>query len=106
MVYDTIVTTVVLIMPLQKFPRIHRFTLTQEIHRAIFGLEQACFLIRTNQDVKRNFNYADVYISMVRSNLRLCYDLEIVGEGAYLHSQKLLGEVGKLLGAWRKRFSF
>ncbi len=45
---------------------------------------------------------ADVTLVKLRLYLRLCHDLDLLGRGQYQHVAKMVDEIGRLLGGWRK----
>ena len=47
-------------------------------------------------------NEADVQLAILRQNLRLCKDLELLKINQYEHVSIMLTEIGRLLGGWKK----
>ena len=45
---------------------------------------------------------ADVTLAKLRLYLRLCHDLDLLSRGQYEHAARLVDEIGRLLGGWRK----
>ena len=45
---------------------------------------------------------ADVALAQLRVYLRLRRDMELLSMSQYEHAARLVDEVGRLLGAWRK----
>jgi hypothetical protein len=45
---------------------------------------------------------ADAALTRLRTYLRLCRDLGLLSAGQHEHVSRLVDEVGRLLGGWRK----
>jgi hypothetical protein len=46
---------------------------------------------------------ADVTLAKLRFYLRLGHDLALLNPGQYAHVTRMVVEIGKLLGGWRKK---
>jgi len=56
------------------------------------------------QDVALDFHArADVDLAKLRFYLRLCEDLRLLSLGQYEHVSRMVVEIGRLLGGWRKK---
>jgi len=86
-----------------KFPRIHRFGLGERVVRQALDLQE--ILIRAGLSRKQRaslLNDADAQLTILRQNLRLCKDLELLKINQYEHVSMMLAEIGRLLGGWKK----
>ncbi len=87
-----------------KFPRAHRFTLTQRLLNAAFDmreyLEEANF--RQGKARLEKLAQADQALDRVRVYLRLAAKLEWLTAGQYQHAAQMVAEIGRLLGGWKK----
>ena len=83
-----------------KFPRQHRGVLAKAIQR--IALELHGHLFEAVYVDSRYAAHADAKLQRLRAYVRLARDFEIVSFGQYGHASRLLDEVGRLLGAWRK----
>lgn len=84
-----------------KWPRVYRFTLTQELVRAALRFQECLLEASLTSETARCLEQADVELQKVRLYLRLGYDLHILSAGQYAHVSEMIGHVGRLLGAWR-----
>jgi hypothetical protein len=86
-----------------KFPRVHRFGLGERVVRQALDFQET--LLRAGLSKKersRLLNEADVQLALLRQNLRLCKDLEVIKLNQYEHVSKMLAEIGRLLGGWKQ----
>ncbi len=85
-----------------KFPRQQRFVLAA----ALQG-EALCFqgllmeAVHSRRPLDR-LDAADAELDKVRTHVRLCRDLGLISPGQYAHAARLLTEIGRLLGGWKK----
>ena len=86
------------------FPRAHRHTFTQRLLDAAFDLSER--LEEANQRKGRarieKLNLADEALSKVRFYLRLAVRWDWLKIGQYEHASKMVAEIGRLLGGWKK----
>jgi len=88
----------------RKFPREQRFVLAARLQNTAFELQAA--LTAAGQDHSHTAEHlvqADVALALLRKHLLLCEELKLITGDQYRHASELTGEVGRLLGAWRKR---
>lgn len=86
-----------------KFPRVHRFGLGERVVRQALDFQET--LVRAGLSKKERIRFldeADVQLAILRQNLRLCKDLEMMKLNQYEHVSKMLSEIGRLLGGWKK----
>ena len=86
-----------------KFPRVYRFGLGERVVRQALDFQET--LVRAGHSKKeraRLLDEADIQLAILRQNLRLCKDLEIIKLNQYEHVSKMLVEIGRLLGGWKK----
>jgi len=86
-----------------KFPRVHRFGLGERVVRQVLDFQET--LVKAGLSKKeraRLLDDADVQLAILRQNLRLCKDLDIIKLNQYEHVSKMLAEIGRLLGGWKK----
>ncbi len=85
-----------------KFPRQHRFVLAAAIQRTAFAFQERIIEASLGTAPRRSLEGADVALAKLRFYLRLCRDLDLLGDRRYGHAARQVDEVGRLLGAWRK----
>lgn len=89
-----------------KFPRVHRFGLGERVVEQALDFQE--ILIRAGLSRKERASLltdADVQLAILRQNLRLCKDLELLKLNQYEHVAIMLAEIGRLLGGWKKSSS-
>jgi len=90
-----------------KFPREHRFTMAQRVQDVALDFQERIIEAGLSDD-QRQDDYlarADVDLTKLRLYLRLCKDLQLLSLGQYEHVSRMLVEIGKLLGGWRKKLA-
>ncbi len=92
-----------LIPQANKFPRVHRFGIGERVIRHILDFQETLTKAGlSKKDRVRLLDEADVQLALLRQHLRLCKDLDIMKLNQYEHASKLLVEIGRLLGGWKK----
>lgn len=88
-----------------KFPREHRFTMAQRVQDVALDFQERIIEagLSNVQHQDDHLARADVYLTKLRFYLRLCKDLELLSLGQYEHVSRMVVEIGKLLGGWRKK---
>ena len=86
-----------------KFPRSRRQSLTLRIERGALALHEHLVRAALSKDeTAAHLREADAVLALLRFRLRLAKDLHAMATGSYAHATKLLDEIGRLLGAWKK----
>jgi hypothetical protein len=86
-----------------KFPKSQRFTLAQRIQDESLELLKCFISARRGLEVEKNFKQADVQLETIRLLFRLAKDLALLSLKKYEIINKMVDELGKLLGDWQKR---
>jgi four helix bundle protein len=89
----------------QKFPKEQRFVLGQRTQNAAFNFYEAITAASLSGQRGRYLQQADIELQRLRLYLRLCHRLEYFSGGQYEHISRMVEEIGKLLGGWRKKES-
>jgi hypothetical protein len=86
------------------FPRAHRHTFTRRLMDAAFDLRERLeeANIQRGKNPLIQLDQADVKLAHVRVYVRLAVQWEWLTHNQYEHCAKMLVEIGKLLGGWRK----
>jgi len=87
------------------FPKSQRFTLAQQIQNESLELLKCFIAIRRGVDVEINFKQAYVHLETLRILFRLSKDLVLLSFKKYETIVKMLDELGRLMGDWKKRKS-
>ena len=85
-----------------KFPRQHRFVLAEVVQRAALQFQDQLLDAAHSDRPPPLLRQADVTLARLRLYLRLCHDLDLLSRGQYEHVVRLVDEIGRLLGGWRK----
>jgi hypothetical protein len=94
-----------LVPRVQKFPKVHRFALSERIQRLAFDFQDSLVAAGKSQGEARSMqlHQADVQLAQLRVWIRLARDLEALSIRRYEHAARLVSEIGRLLGAWIKQ---
>lgn len=88
----------------EKFPRAQRFVLASRLLDATFACHAELIRARKVTGAERGqaLLQADIHLESVRLQWRLAHELRCISTGQYEHGARLINEVGRLLGAWRR----
>ena len=86
------------------FPRAHRHTVTARLLNAAFNLRERLeeANIRRGSARQQKLAEADEELAKVRLYLRLVTRWQWLTTGQYQHAAKMVNEIGRLLGGWKK----
>jgi hypothetical protein len=85
-----------------KFPREQRFVLAETLQRNALGFQETLMEAALSREPGPFLKRADVILAKLRVQLRLCHDLDLLSLKQYEHAARMMDEVGRLLGGWRK----
>jgi hypothetical protein len=87
-----------------KFPRAQRFSVTNRLLGAAFDLREQLEAANHCKGRQRlaYLNEADISLDKVRLYLRLAVRWEWLTLGQYHHAAKMVAEIGRLLGGWKR----
>ena len=87
-----------------KFPREHRFVMAQKIQETALQFQEHLIEagLYNGNARERSLARADVVLTKLRFYIRLSKDLQLLTPRQYQHVAKMVAEVGRLLGGWRK----
>jgi hypothetical protein len=85
-----------------KFPRQQRFVMAAALQREALRFQELLIEAAHQRQPQSLLATADAELDKLRTHLRLCRDMNLIGAGQYEHAARLLVEVGKLLGGWQK----
>ena len=86
----------------ERFPRVHRHTVTLRLINAALDCQEAVFAAQSTRGTRRQsaLQDADAALNRLRLYLRLAHDWHWLSDGQYTHASTLVAEIGKLLGGW------
>ena len=85
-----------------KFPRQYRHTLTERLERSALDFQRClaeCLILRRVEALER----ADLELWQIRRLLRIANALNILPARLLEHTSEVTAELGRLLGAWRRK---
>ena len=85
-----------------KFPRQQRFVLAEAVQRTVLAFQERLIEASLSNQPSDPLKNADVTLVKLRLYLRLCRDLQMISPGQYEHVSRMVTEIGRLLGGWRK----
>lgn len=88
-----------------KFPRQHRFVMAAALQQEALRFQSLLIEAAHQENPGPRLVVADAELDKLRTHLRLSRDLELLGIGQYEHAARMLVEIGKLLGGWKKKIS-
>lgn len=86
-----------------KFPRAHRFVLAARLQGTAFRFQERLIAAGKSSEPLPALAQADADLAALRLYLRLARDLELIAFSQYEHGQRMVEEVGRLLGGWLRR---
>ena len=85
-----------------KFPRQQRFVMAGAVQREALRFQELLIEAAHARQPGGKLIEADAELDKLRTHIRLCRDLMLINPGQYEHAVRLLVEVGRLLGGWKK----
>ena len=88
----------------EKFPRSQRFILAARILDSAFACHQSLIRARKVKGAERAraLLQADIELETLRLQWRLALEIKCIAISRYEHGIRLMDEVGRMLGAWRR----
>lgn len=85
-----------------RFPKTHRFVVTQRLQGALLDFQEAIFEANSRSGLfrLRHLEAADAHLNKLRLYLRLARQWDWLSSGQYQHVSRMVAGVGKLLGGW------
>ena len=91
-----------LVPRVEKFPKLHRLTVTRRLLDAALDLQEALFDAHSQSGTtrQRHLRAADAHLNKLRLYLRLAHHWHWLNDGQYRHVSVMVAEIGRLLGGW------
>lgn len=86
-----------------KFPRQHRFVVAARLQSSAMDFMECLYLATDKSQQLSALEQADVKLKQLRFYLRLSHDFQLLDMRSYEYACRSLEEVGRLLGAWKKK---
>ena len=87
-----------------KFPKSQRFLLAERLSR--MALDFYDLILDAVMEPERQgerLDEADKLLTKIRLYVRLSYDLKCIGQGQFEHAARLVDEIGRLIGGWKRK---
>jgi hypothetical protein len=89
-----------------KFPKAQRFLLAERLGKmALDFYDLILEAVSDPEHQTETINQADRLLAKIRLYVRLSFDLACLSIGQYEHTARLLDELGRLLGGWKRKRS-
>jgi len=85
-----------------KFPRSHRCTLGDRLECTLYNTHELLLRAKYNRDRIPLLRDVNMNLELLRFNFRLAKDLRCLPLDSYEHAQRLVNEVGQMVGSWLK----
>jgi len=85
-----------------KFPRHQRFVLAEALTKTAFRFQEEIIDASFSKNPLGILEQADSTLTKLRFYLRLSRDLKLFSLGQYEHISRIVTEIGRLLGGWKK----
>ena len=85
-----------------KFPREQRFVIAARSQTTALDFMECLYQATDKSQQFGTLGRADVKLKQLRFYLRLSHDLQLMDTRRYEHASRLIEEIGRLLGGWRK----
>jgi hypothetical protein len=89
----------------QKFPRNHRYSLGIDMERQVRGVLALLIKAKYHRQKEHILHDVNVELELLRFQLRLAKDLEVINVRSHGHGAKVLQEIGQQIGGWLKGIS-
>jgi len=87
---------------LDKLPRVRRFTLGSRIEDGLLFVLERLIEAAYTRDKQAALRAANLRLEVVRHLWRLGYESKAVAHRSWAHGAKLMVELGRQIGGWRK----
>lgn len=87
-----------------KFPKSQRFLLAERLSRMALDFYDIILdAVQQPAHQKKRLDEADRLLNKIRLYLRLSYDLKCINQRQFEHAARLVDEIGRLIGGWKRR---
>lgn len=88
-----------------RFSRPYRSSIGRASQEAVFLLQRSLVAAARRRDARSALQQADEALHEARILIRQCHQLELINLAQLEHAARLLDEIGRLIGGWRKQQS-
>lgn len=91
-----------LILQLDTFPRSRRFTLGERMEAGVLEVLERLVEAAYSRQKDQALAHANLRLEVVRHLWRVAHELKVVTTRKYEHGAKLLDDLGRQIGGWRR----
>ena len=84
-----------------KFPRIHRYSIGEKLKNIGFDLLDQIIAANSVKDKKSHLQLAESYLERLRIYIRLCFDLKIFGNNGFEYVIKKIDSISAQVSKWK-----
>lgn len=88
---------------LRQFPKSEKHTLSAEIRRSMYEIDRYIIRAQKRYFKKTTLQDLDIEIAHLRTKIRLAKDLEFLPFNKYENWEKMIVELGRMVGGWLKK---
>ena len=88
---------------LRQFPKSEKHTLSAEIRQSMYEIDKHIIRAQKRYFKKTTLQDLDIEIAHLRTKVRLAKDLEFLPFNKYENWEKMIVELGRLVGGWIKK---
>ena len=104
-IYQKIVDLTTYLFPVvNHFPKQQRFVLGQQIQNQLLIIATTVIEANKAKDKASVLDRVDTELDKLRYLVRIAHQMKFMKSQYYEQAAKQIGEIGKLLGGWRRRF--
>lgn len=85
-----------------RFPRSHRFVMAQVVQQDAIRFQALLIEAAHHRQPENLLVEADGELDKLRTHVRLSRDMALISFDQYEHAARMMTEVGKLLGGWKR----
>ncbi len=87
-----------------KFPKSQRFLLAERLSKmALDFYDLILDAVMEPEYQDERLDKADKLLTKIRLYIRLSYDLKCIGQRQFEHAARLVDELGRLIGGWKRK---
>ena len=94
-----------LIPPLDKFPRVRRFTLGERIEAGLLAVLELVVEAAYTRNKEAPLRRANVQLDVVRHLWRMAHELKVLVPRRYEHGATLMDDLGRQIGGWLRSYT-
>ena len=88
---------------LEKFPKKARFTITSRIENCALDIVEYLIEAKYSREKRQILRKVNLHLEKIRILLRISYETKLMPTKSYHHANKLINEVGMMIGGWLKQ---